>query len=264
MQVYAASSMEQGEPVDAPLSTPDTRQDILRRRLAAGQMLAAAALADEFAVSPDTIRRDLVALEAAGVARRTRGGVLPVLQPAAPMGERRSTVAPALVAAAARLVKDGMAIAIDGGTTMLALARALPAAPRILVVTPSPAVAVVCLEKRVSAHLIGGRLSHAGGVAVGADAERAVAATAVDLCFLGVCGLDASSGLGADDPDEASLKRAMAGVASRTIAVTAAEKIGRRARHRALSAEALDLLFTDAPRDAVAALVAAGVVVRHG
>lgn len=250
--------------MDAPLSTPDTRQDILRRRLAAGQMLAAAALADEFGVSSDTIRRDLVALEAAGVARRTRGGVLPVLQPAAPMGERRSTVAPALVAAAARLIEDGMAIAIDGGTTMLALARALPAAPRTLVVTPSPAIALICIEKGISAHLIGGRLSRAGGVAVGADAERAVASTAVDLCFLGVCGLDAAFGLGADDPDEASLKRSMAGAAGRTVAVAGAEKIGRRARHRALAAEALDLLFTDASGEGIEALTAAGVVVRHG
>jgi DeoR/GlpR family transcriptional regulator of sugar metabolism len=246
------------------LSTPDTRQDVLRRRLMAGQTLAAADLAAEFGVSGDTIRRDLLALEAAGVARRTRGGVMPVMPPVVPMAVRAATTPPGLVVAAARLVLDGMAVAIDGGTTMLALAQAMVSGPRLLVVTPSPAVALCCLDKGIATQLVGGRLSAAGGIAVGAAAERAIAATAVDLCFLGVCGLDAAFGLSADDPDEAGVKAAMAAVAARTVAVAGADKIGRRARHRAIATEALDSLFTDAPAAATDAIAAAGVRVHHG
>lgn len=54
------------------LSTPDTSEDILRRRLMCGQTFAVTDLALEFGVSGDTIRRDLLPLEAP-VSRGGRG-----------------------------------------------------------------------------------------------------------------------------------------------------------------------------------------------
>ena len=103
------------------------------------------ALALEFDVSVDTIRRDIQALEEQGVVRRVRGGALPVLAPAAPMTRRIGTqtaLAERLAAAVRPLVKDGMVVMFDGGMSVLALARLLPSMPGSLVVTPAPAVAM--------------------------------------------------------------------------------------------------------------------------
>ena len=55
------------------LNNPDTRQQLLSDRVQAGAQLIAKDLAQEFDVSLDTIRRDILALVAKGKARRTRG-----------------------------------------------------------------------------------------------------------------------------------------------------------------------------------------------
>jgi DeoR/GlpR family transcriptional regulator of sugar metabolism len=111
--------------------------------------------------------------------------------------------------------------------------------------------------------MIGGRLSMHGGIAVGAAAERALADCAADLCFLGACGLHPSFGLGADDGDEASMKRSMAEAAARVAVVASRSKLHRVARHRALGPAAFEDLITDANREATEPYVVAGVTVHH-
>ena len=55
----------------------ERQQEILRRARAAGRV-DVVALADELDVTTETIRRDLTALERAGVLRRVHGGAIPV------------------------------------------------------------------------------------------------------------------------------------------------------------------------------------------
>ncbi|WP_247655764.1 DeoR family transcriptional regulator, partial [Hydrogenophaga aromaticivorans] len=67
---------------------PLERRDLIAQRLAQGQPVVAAALAAEFQVSEDAIRRDLRALAAEGRCRRVYGGALPPLPGALPMAVR--------------------------------------------------------------------------------------------------------------------------------------------------------------------------------
>ncbi|RYH11545.1 DeoR/GlpR family DNA-binding transcription regulator [Tropicimonas sp. IMCC6043] len=250
----------------SPFNTPEARQRLLRTRAAEGVPLVLSQLAEEFAVSPDTIRRDLLALEAAGAVTRVRGGALPVAPLAAPLHVRQAStgaLAERLARAALPLVEDGMVLMLDGGTSVTHLARALPALPRGLVVTPCPDVATVTLARGTETILVGGRLSRFGGIAVGQAAERMISEIAADLCLLGACGLDAGFGLGADDADEAAVKRAMAQASARAVVLTGAPKLGRRARHRVLPCDALDLLVTDAPASATEAFADTGMEIRH-
>lgn len=251
---------------DAELNAPEARQAMIEDRVARGKYLSLAALVAEFGVSADTVRRDLLALEARGILRRVRGGALPVARPAAPMASRmqtEDTTAEAVAGAALELVDDGMVLMLDGGTTVLRLARALPALPRGLVVTPSPIIAMVTMGAGTPTHLVGGRLSPFGGIAVGRTAEQAVGAVAADLALIGACGFEAQFGLSADDPDEAALKVAMIGASARAAVLTGAAKVGRRARHRVVACEALDLLVTDATASQTAAIEESGLEVRH-
>lgn len=252
--------------MDSCFNTPETRQRILRTRVAEGAPLVLVQLAEEFGVSPDTVRRDLLALEAEGAVMRIRGGALPVLPPAVPAHARQTSggaLAERLARAALQLVEDGMVLMLDGGTSVARLANALPALPRSLVVTPSPAVAAATLARGTETILVGGRLSRFGGIAVGQSAERMISDIAADLCLLGACGLEADFGLGADDADEAAVKRAMAEASARAAVLTGAEKLGRRARHRVLPCEALDLLVTDAADDRTAPFADTGMEIRH-
>ncbi len=249
------------------LNNPDIRRTLLAERLKGRAPLVAAALAQEFDVSVDTIRRDLTVLEQDGLVRRVRGGAVPVSPPQQPFYRRAKqpdAVAEALVARAVGLIDPHATVFFDGGTTVLACARRLPTPFAGLVVTPAPAVALAAQEQGANVVLIGGRLSFEGAIAVGAEAERAVARCAADLCLLGTCGLDPGFGLSADDGDEASLKRAMARASARVCVVAAKSRLGRRARHQVLSCEALDILVTDAPEQETAGYAAFDVEVHGG
>ncbi len=252
--------------MEPSLNTPETRQQRLRERAADGEALVLTQLAAEFDVSVDTIRRDLLALEAEGCVSRVRGGALPVEQPSVPVMERLESgrvTGERLAQAALPMVEDGMVLMLDGGTSVLQLARALPHLPRALIVTPAPAVALETLSRGTETILVGGRLSRFGGLAVGQAALTAITDIAADLCFLGACGIEAGFGLSADDPDEAAVRQAMSATSARSAVLTGAAKVGRRARHRVRPCDELDLLITDADDALTAPLALTGLEILH-
>ncbi|WP_198662786.1 DeoR/GlpR family DNA-binding transcription regulator [Cohaesibacter intestini] len=231
------------------LNNPLVRQDLLRKRLQDGTQLVAADLAGEFGISLDTIRRDLLMLEQQGYAQRVRGGAVPATKPLQPLRQRRQSPdrdVSALANAALPHIKPGMSLILDGGTTLAKLAERIEPTPDLLVITPSPVIATILLDKDIPTYLLGGRISQWGGVAVGREAERALADMAVDLAFLGVCGLDDTFGLSSDDCDEAALQLSMARAARSTAVICRKEKLGRKARHRVLDPDQLSFVITDA------------------
>ncbi len=248
------------------LNTPDTRQDVLRRRLAEGAPLVAHRIAREFGVSADTIRRDLIALEAAGQARRVRGGAVRAATPADPMSRRLAAEGPDLASIARRAAEICNAcdtLILDGGTTVLALAHLIEPSRDRVVVTPSPWIAVACATNGVEVVMLGGRLTLRGGINAGPDTEAQLAGVSADVAVLGACGLDPEFGLSSDDLIEVGVKRAMAGAARRTLVLADRGKLGRRARHRTLEPGGIGRLVTDAGADAAAPLAACGIEVIH-
>ena len=245
---------------------PEPRQDWLARQLAAGGPVVASEVAAALGVSVDTIRRDIIALEAAGHARRVRGGAVPVKGPDAPMAAKiagRARPSAALVAAVLMRVEGAKTLLIDGGSTALALAEALPVTPDLLVMTPSPWVAVACNERGIAVHLIGGALPPGGAVATGAESEMALAGLAAEVAVIGACGLDADHGLSADSDGEARLKRAMAASCELVLVPVSAEKLRLRARFRALEPQEIDVVVTDAGSADTAGYEDRGIEVIH-
>ncbi|MDH4572503.1 hypothetical protein CUR86_08550 [Salinicola acroporae] len=249
MQIYAKSCREV-----VMLNVPQTRQQKLLARLANGDELIAQELAVEFEVSLDTIRRDIIALEQRGEVQRVRGGAVSAAPPSPPMQYRTSNQNPAVAAIASRTLREiegASTLLLDGGTTLLAVAERLQPKPGLLVMTPSPWIAVACQKNGVEVFMLGGKLSPSGGINVGDAALLATTDVHVDIAVLGVCGIDPAFGLSADDLHEAQLKLAMTRASARTIALASREKIGRRARYRAVAPEYLDCLITDADASAV-------------
>src|SRR5437879_3400982 len=117
------------------------RRPELQALLAERGEVGIADLAERFEVSEMTIRRDLEALEAAGVARRVRGGAIATVSRGyEPPFDRRAADAlsakAAIAAAAAGYVDDGETAIVDVGTTTLELAKCLRGRRGITVVTP--------------------------------------------------------------------------------------------------------------------------------
>lgn len=120
------------------------RKALLLDRLARDGRLIAADLAQELALSEDTIRRDLRDLAAEGRLLRVHGGALPLSPTHAPVSTRQSLhprAKSALARAAAGLIRPGQIVLMDGGTTHLALIARLPPGLACTIVTharPSP------------------------------------------------------------------------------------------------------------------------------
>lgn len=213
------------------------------------------ALADDLAVAAETIRRDLSALERRGGLRRVHGGAIPVerleVEPslAVKVG-RLSDVKRRIAARALDEIPEGGSILLDAGSTTQAIADLLPAETELTVVTNSLSVAATLSTRpAISLLMVGGRIRHTTGAAVGDWAMSALAAVTVDVAFLGTNGISARRGLTTPDQAEAATKRAMVSAARTTVVVTDSSKAGDDHLHRFAHLEELDVLITDTDLD---------------
>jgi DeoR family transcriptional regulator, aga operon transcriptional repressor len=242
--------------------TSDRRQKIVAMIQDRGSVQVLS-LADQFAVSTQTIRKDLFYLEGRGVATRCYGGAISsqavgVVAEAAVETKRtlRASEKERIGRAAAALVKPGESIILDSGTTTAQIARFLPDLEDIVVVTNDAAVLAELMTKvNIQIVVLGGALRRKNMAFYGAQTEAALDGLSVDKLFLGVDGLDLSKGITTHYESEAILNRKMAHVASKVIAVTDSSKVGRMCLHRIIGVDEVDVLITDAnvPEDFVAA-----------
>ncbi|MGW6563110.1 DeoR/GlpR family DNA-binding transcription regulator [Streptomyces hydrogenans] len=220
--------------------------DLLARQ---GKIVAKDVAAD-LGISEDSVRRDLRDLASEGLCQRVYGGALPV-SPAVADYAARQSVAPEgkrrIALAAAALVRPGSALILDGGTTALAVARALAPELDCTVITHSPTVATALLDHpKAEVFLLGGRLFKHSAVTCGAAAAEATQNVSADLFLLGVTGVHPDAGLTTGDAEEAAMKRALAARAADTYVLASSEKIGAASRFRVLPWEGVTGLLTDA------------------
>lgn len=207
------------------------RHAALLDRLARDGVLEVGPLAVEFGVSVDTLRRDLRGLAAEGKLVRTHGGAVPASPTHRPLAARREMLGEEkrrLARAAAPLITEGAIAIVDGGTTHIGLASALPRDRCCTLVTHSPGIAASFeAHEGVEIVLVGGRVFRHSMVAMGPETAEAFGRLRVDLCFLGVTGVHPDIGLTTGDAGEAALKRIMAQAAAETVVLATADKIGR-------------------------------------
>lgn len=244
----------------------ERQQQILERLGREGRVLAAS-LAEAFATSEDTIRRDLRDLAGRGLCRRVYGGALPV-SPASNSVQIRAGEATdrkaALGRALAALVMPDSLLFVDSGSTNLAAAKAFPDNLRLTVATHDPAIAAALLAKpQITLWLIGGRIDRQIGAALGGRTLAEVEALRPELAFLGVCALDPAAGIAAFDPEDAEIKRALLRNSGRVAAAILNEKLETGAPFAIGRAESLDrvVLEVDAPEPIARAFADRGMTV---
>lgn len=236
---------------------PEERQQAIASLVTERGRLAVTALAEEFGVTTETVRRDLAFLERAGMLRRVHGGAVPtgaltLVEPG--LGERHGTRTEAkrkIAAAAIELLPapDG-SIILDGGTSTAALADVLPPDRRLYVATNSvPIAARLSSSPAVTLHLLGGRVRGITQTAVGDATVRSLQDLRVDVVFLGTNGISAGHGFSTPDEAEAATKRAMVGAAQRVIVLGDSSKLGREHLVRFAAVEDVDVLVTDGEAD---------------
>jgi len=229
---------------------PAERQRCLLERVNRDGRVSSVQAATEFGVSEDTIRRDLRELAEAGLVERVHGGALRKSQLPHRFDARlplRQAEKAQLAAHALSLLREGMVLLLDQSTSNLMLARQLPPALGLTIVTPSPDIAVAALDRGVSdIVLIGGRLDVQSRSATGAGALEQIARVRPDMCFLGACAVDVDAGITAMEHDDACLKRAMVGASASVVALVTADKLDTSASFAVATFASLDHMITEA------------------
>ncbi|WP_428334098.1 DeoR/GlpR family DNA-binding transcription regulator [Novosphingobium sp.] len=209
-----------------------------------------AALSAEFAVTPQTIRRDLNHLADRNLIARVHGGAeLGSGIANARYDERRGMAAGAkarIGAAAAALVPEGASLFINIGTTTEAVARHLAGHKTLLVVTNNLNV-VDCLigHEGITVIAVGGHVRVGDRAVIGALADQFIDNFRVDLALIGTSGLTIEGDLVDFDADEVLVARRIIRQAKTVILVADSTKIGRAAPIRIAGADAIDHLVTD-------------------
>ena len=209
--------------------TSERRALILELLWREGRFVAKS-FSQEIGLSEDTIRRDLRELAAEGLLQRVHGGALPSSPAAVDLRERWSLSPESkdrVARAAARLVRPGQVVILDGGTTAVRVAAHLAPDLRATVITHSPSVAVeLARHQHLTVDIIGGRLFKSSVVAVGAAAMEAIARIRADIFFLGATGVHPDLGFTTGDSEDATVKRALSRQAGETYVLASAEKLG--------------------------------------
>lgn len=228
-----------------------------------------AELARDAGASEMTIRRDLDLLQGQGLLRRVRGGAVGVVQrgeviPFALRDKQGAEVKRRIAAVVAELISDGEAVALDNGTTCLAIARELAGRP--ITVMPLSLHSAVVLGKSAQTKLImpGGEVSSPELASYGAMAEAGVRGLHFDTAVVSSCAALPADGLTTNTLADNAMKRALIASSARVLLAIESVKLERTAMVTVAGAEAVDVLVTDADADpdALEAYRAAGAEIR--
>jgi DeoR family fructose operon transcriptional repressor len=231
----------------------EERQQEMVRLVTDQRRVSVTALASQYDVTTETVRRDLSHLERLGLLRRVHGGAVP----AGALGvveaglDERSSTNPAAKDAIARaalgeLPPDGSTVLVDAGSTTARFAAAMPHEHRLTVFTHSvPVAARLAEHPLVELHLLPGRVRATTRAAVGADTVAALAVLRVDTVFLGTNALSREHGLSTPDTDEAATKRALVAAARRVVVLVDSSKLGAESAVRFAGLDDVDCVVTD-------------------
>jgi DeoR/GlpR family transcriptional regulator of sugar metabolism len=229
------------------------RRDQIKRLTSLDGLVDVERLAETFAVTPSTIRRDLAQLTAGGDLTRTFGGAIANVNAASPEASlgQRAGMAVAQKEQIARLastfVEDGETLILDAGTTTGRLARRLRVHRGLTVITNGmTTLTELATADDLQVIALGGDLRSISQGFVGPLAELALARLTADRAFLGADSLDARFGICEASPVQTRLKELMMDRAEHVYVLADSSKVGRAAFDAWAPIERPWTLITDA------------------
>jgi DeoR/GlpR family transcriptional regulator of sugar metabolism len=212
-----------------------------------------------FSVSEVTIRNDLALLARQGLVARVRGGARALQRGQSEISfdvrlQVEAAAKRAIARAAAAMVADGEAVALDSSTTAFYIALELRDKRELVVVTNGLRLASALADAPgVSVIVPGGLVRTAAMSVVGDFASSVLRNTRIGHGFFGARGISADLGLMDLNPDEVKIKREMADVCERVVGVFDHTKWARSALFSFVPTERIDGIVTDeaAPADLV-------------
>jgi DeoR/GlpR family transcriptional regulator of sugar metabolism len=244
------------------------RRQKLLEQLRANEFVRVPELAALLRVSEITVRRDLDELAEQGLIERFHGGARLLAQPqraaGAPPTAATDHKKAIIAAAAAKFVRPGDTVLLSGGTTTLAVFRAI-AHMEVRIVTNN-AMIIGELDGGANAELfvLGGEYNRKTRALNGDLTNLTLNEIHGDICFLGTNAISQKNGLTSSIYAAATVNRLMANQCKDNVVVVAdASKIGATANFVSLPLARVRTLITDSHADPgeLAAYRAAGMEV---
>lgn len=227
---------------------PAVRHQAIVSRLRTLGGLSVGELADELGVSASTVRRDLSRMDHEGVVRRTYGGAVIADGLDEPLGEvaqENQGAKQRIADAAAGLIRDGMTVLIDVGSTSLALAERLRGRG-LTIATPSlPAFQALTDDKDTQLFMLGGLYQSGYQCMTGPMTVEGLSQIRADIAVLGCSGISGEAMIWDTTLEQIPVKRAMMQVASKTVLLADSAKFPGKGSHAVGSLTTVACLVTD-------------------
>lgn len=192
-------------------------------------------LAEEFGVSAQTVRRDIIALAEAGRLQRFHGGAGAIgdtetLRLDHSQKERLGVEGKLAVAReAGALIPDGASLYLDVGTTIEYTARQLNARSGLKVFTNSIRTALAFDPKRHDVTVLGGRVAGKDGSLVGEEIVAMLNGLRLDYALIACSAIDERGRVMDFDMSKIAVKKAAMAAARESLLLATPSKFGRTA-----------------------------------
>lgn len=235
---------------DHRLMTAEREQRILEL-LRGGAVLPVGRLASEMGVSEATVRRDLQSMHERGLLHRVRGGAaLRATEREEPLFDDKESRNPEakrrIAERALALIEDHDVIYLDGGSTLLMLARLLDQRKDLTIVTNSLMAAAALMTMPHKLILVGGEFRALSRTLVGPLTASVIQSVRVDKAFMGTIGFTLDDGMTTTDPGEAFTKEQVMRRANQVVLLADGSKLGRPSFARSAGVDEINVLVTDA------------------
>lgn len=219
--------------------------DCLRRN----QRIHTTPICAELGVSDDTLRRDLADMESLGLLTRVHGGAVQRSDTSVQILERYDTERQAKARMAEKfvaLLQSGDTLIIDGGTSNLEVAKALPLEMDLTVFTNSfPIAEELFSHTRHRCIFIGGEVDSEGQVTLGISTYRELQAIRTDWAIIGVSDLHPTEGAFCIKREEAFLKSAILECGRKRVVMASSKKLDRARTFKIASLADITHIVTD-------------------
>lgn len=244
----------------------ETRLHRIRALLRTLSRVSTEQIIKELGISRETARRDIIELEAQGLAKRVHGGLVALdAAPEPPLRVRSTVMAKekrAIARAAARLLLPGQTVFLDAGSTTTMLAEELRTMSGLTVITNSLNAALKLSAAQEHETLNNQVILLGGSMQAGAQETRGELTVGeifryrADVALLSPVGIEQNHGASSFHPYEAAIAGAMTRQASRLILLADRSKLGISSRMNYASIREVSTLVTDSNAATLSAFIA--------
>ncbi|PZR25964.1 MAG: DeoR family transcriptional regulator [Citrobacter freundii] len=225
------------------------RQSYILQQVNLHNKVLSSTLSVDIQVSEDTIRRDLLELADEGKLIKVHGGALSrsfsqvhIHSSGVYSQQHKMEIAQKAIG----LIENGMFVLTGGGTTIVEMARLLPAQLKATFISGSIAAILEYMDHpNIDVILIGDKVSKSSKITVGSEAIAKIRQIKADICFLGTNAIDLQHGITENDWEVVQLKKAMIEASRKVVCLSIAEKINTFQPIQICTLDKIDILITE-------------------